>query len=69
MPDLDDYLTTESAAKELDFHVEHIRRMLRDGDLKGLKMGHGWLVSRKSVADYKKLTKGMDKRDPRRGNN
>jgi len=69
MPDLRDYMSTEDAAKSLGFHVDHIRRLLREGDLEGEKIsGATWLVSRKSVADYKKHTEGMSKFDPRRGN-
>ena len=68
MPDLKDFTTTEEAAKALGFHVAHIRRMLREGDLEGLKVGITWLVSRKSVADYKRRTEGLEKFDPRRGN-
>ncbi len=68
MPDLADFITTEEAAKKLGFHIESIRRMLRNKELDGLKMGHGWLVSRKSVDKYLKETDGMNKRDPRRGN-
>lgn len=68
MPDLADYMTTEEAAKKLSFHIVHIRRMLREGDLEGLKVGQTWLVSRKSVEKYREATAGMDKRDPRRGN-
>jgi len=68
MPDLKDYLTTEEAAKALGFHVEHIRRMRRDGDLEGLRVGQMWFISKKSVTDYKKQTEGFSKFDPRRGN-
>ena len=68
MPDLKDYMTTEEAAKRLGFHPDHIRRMLRQGDLTGDKMGITWLVSKKSVDDYKKRTEGLSKFDPRRGN-
>ena len=68
MPDLKDYMTTEEAAKTLEFHIVHIRRMLREKDLEGVKVGPTWLVSRKTVADYKKRTEGLEKFDPRRGN-
>jgi len=64
-----DYLTTEQAAKALGFHIESIRRMLRTKELEGLKVSKkAWLVSRKSVADYKRRTEGFEKFDPRRGN-
>jgi len=68
MPDIADYMTTQEAAKKLGFHIAHIRRMLREEDLEGLKVGQTWLVSKKSVEKYLKDTAGMDKRDPRRGN-
>jgi len=68
MPDLKDYLTTEEASKELNFHIDHIRRMRREGDLEGMKVGQMWFISKKSVADYKKQTAGLGKFDPRRGN-
>ncbi len=67
MPDLKDYMTTEEAAEALGFHVIHVRKMVREKNLEGLKAGPIWLVSRKSVADYKKRTEGMSKFDPRRG--
>jgi excisionase family DNA binding protein len=66
MPDLQEFVTTKDAAQMLDFHVEHVRKMLRDGDLKGAKMGHTWLVYRKSVEQYRKDTAGFNKFDPRR---
>lgn len=67
MPDLADYMTTEEAARKLVFHVISIRRMVRDGKLKGLKVGPVWLVSKASVDEYLKANKGMSKNDPRRG--
>ncbi len=68
MPNLADYLTTQEAATKLGFHVDHIRRMLRTGDLVGLKVGQMWFVSKASIDKYRKATEGMDKYDPRRGN-
>jgi len=66
MPDLRDFVTTEEAARILQFHVEHVRRLLREGDLKGEKIGTAWLVLKKSVEKYIKETEGMNKFDPRR---
>ncbi|HOY51436.1 MAG TPA: helix-turn-helix domain-containing protein [Prolixibacteraceae bacterium] len=66
MPDLRDFITPEEAARMLGFHVEHVRRLLREGDLKGEKIGKAWLVLRKSVEDYISFTKGMNKYDPNR---
>lgn len=49
------------------FHVEHVRRMLREGDLQGAKMGKTWLVLKASVEKYQQDTKGLGKYDPKRG--
>lgn len=68
MPDLADYMTTQEAADRLRFHVDHIRRMLRQGDLQGKKVGNMWFVAKKSVEKYLAETKDMGKFDPRRGN-
>jgi excisionase family DNA binding protein len=67
MPDLRDFVTTEEAARILQFHVEHVRRLLREGDLKGEKIGTAWLVLKKSVEDYQEQNKDLSKFDPRRG--
>ena len=43
MPDLRDFITTEDAARMLNFHVEHVRRLLREGDPRGKKSARpGW---------------------------
>lgn len=68
MPDLSGYFTPQAAAQRLDYSVEHVRRMLREGDLEGLKIGYMWLVSKESVEKYLKETSGMGKFDRRRGN-
>jgi len=68
MPDLADYMSTEEAARKLGFHIDHVRRLLREGDLEGIKVGITWLVSRKSVDTYIRQTEGLGKFDPRRGN-
>lgn len=68
MPDLAEFMTTEEAAKVLDFHVQSIRNMIRTKKLEGLKIGgKTWLVSKKSVQEYVEETFGMSKNDPRRG--
>ncbi len=66
MPDLTGYMTTEDAAKKLGFHVEHVRRMLRNGALEGLKVGSMWVVSKESVDRHLKEITGKNKFGPRR---
>lgn len=68
MPELSDYLTVQDAAKKLGFHVDHVRRMRRQGDLEAIRVGHIWLISKSSIEEYMKKTAGMEKFDPRRGN-
>ena len=46
MPDLTDYMTTQEAAELLGYHVENVRRMLRDEELDGVKWGKSWFVLR-----------------------
>ena len=68
MPDLAEFMTTQEAAQALGFHLASIQRMIKAGKLEGQRMGGKiWLVSRKSVEEYKKQSEGMSKRDPRRG--
>jgi excisionase family DNA binding protein len=65
MPDLKDYMTTEEAAKKMGFHVEHIRRMRRQGKLKGKKVGAMWFILRESVEKHLQEMAGKNKFGPR----
>jgi excisionase family DNA binding protein len=68
MPDLNEFMTTQEAAKKLNFHVVTVRNMIRIKKLDGLKIGgKTWLVSKKSVEIYRVETEDMSKNDPRRG--
>ncbi len=48
----DEWLTTEQAAKLSGYHANHLRRLLRDGDINGRKWGQAWQVSKQSLTDY-----------------
>lgn len=68
MPDISEFMTTQEAAAYLGYSAKSIQNMLRNGKLKGRRMGGRlWLVLRKSVEEYKKNSEGMSKNDPRRG--
>ena len=68
MPDLNEFMTTEEAAKKLNLHIVTVRNMIRNKKLDGIKIGgKTWLVSKKSVEDYRLETEDMSKNDPRRG--
>ena len=43
-PRLPDYLTTEEAAAELNYHPEHIRWMIRRGKLQADKKGAYYIL-------------------------
>lgn len=66
--DLSNYVTTQEAAKRLGFHIVHVRRMIREGDLTGKKLGNMWFITKESLDKYIQETAGFDKFDPRRGN-
>ena len=66
MPDLTEYIETSQAAEKLNYHVEHVRRMMREGSLQGIKIGRTWLVQKKSLDEYVARTANMNKHDPRR---
>jgi excisionase family DNA binding protein len=54
-PDTDRLLTVEEAAERLRFSTETIRRMLRDGRLRGIRMGStraGWRVTESDLAAF-----------------
>lgn len=64
MPDLLGYCTTAEAAQELQFHINHVRRMIRRGDLKSKRVGQMLFVSLDSIKQYQEKTKGFDKHSP-----
>jgi len=66
MPDLNEFISTEEAAEKLKYHVEHVRRMKREGSIEGIKIGRTWLVKREALDSYMKRTAKMAKHDPRR---
>jgi excisionase family DNA binding protein len=68
MPDLNEFMTVQEAAERLGFHVNHVRRMRRQGDLAGVKVGATWLITKESIQKYIEKTAGLEKFDPRRGN-
>ena len=51
-----DRLTVKTAAAELGYHPNHVRRMLREGRIKGEKLaGIVWMISRAEVERIKSL--------------
>lgn len=66
MPDTKDYMTVAEAAHTLNFHPVSVRRLIKSGKLKSIKVGYATMILRASVAMYKTETDSMSKNDPRR---
>ena len=48
-------LTVEQAAAELDYHVKHMYRLLKRGRLNARRFGHAWMIDRQEVERIKAL--------------
>jgi excisionase family DNA binding protein len=48
-------LTVQEAAEMLEYHPDHLRRLLRAGRAKGERIGQVWLIDRQEVARIKAL--------------
>ena len=47
-----DWITTEEAAEQSGYHVNYIRRLMRQGKVTGRKAGLMWWIERDSLRDY-----------------
>ena len=52
---LDNWLTTQEAAKLTGYNIQHIRRLIRTDKLIARKLGRDWVIDRNSLLDYMKL--------------
>jgi modification methylase len=46
------YISTDTAAEELAYTPQHVRRLVREGKLEGEKVGRDWIVRRDSVVRH-----------------
>ena len=62
-----EWITVPEAAELVGYHPVHIRRLAKEGHIKGIKRGRDWWVERKSVRAYAEEMKrlGPAKHDPR----
>jgi len=59
----EEWITTADAAEMSGYHVNHIRRLIRQGDIQARKFGPTWQVNRQSFVDYlATATSATDKR-------
>ncbi len=54
-----DIYSTNEAAQKLGLSPDHVRRLVRDGEIKGKKLGHDWVVMN---LDYKRKRKPKAKK-------
>ncbi len=59
-----DWLTIREATTLAGYHADHIRRLVRTGEVKAKKVVIVWLVSRKSLQAY---LRRQEERGERRG--
>ena len=46
------FISTDEAARHLQYTAQHVRRLVREGKLDGEKVGRDWIVSSDSLARY-----------------
>jgi excisionase family DNA binding protein len=61
----DDWITTAEAVALSEYHPDHLRRLIRAGEVEARKFGHVWQVSRTSLLAYLKAAEQSP--DKRRG--
>lgn len=56
---LADYVTSEDAADISGYHVNYVRRLMRQGKLKGRKFGNVWFIERESLQEYLRIVQQL----------
>jgi excisionase family DNA binding protein len=63
----EDWLSTNEAAEISGYHPNHIRRLIRAGEINARKWGTALMISRQSLIEYmKKAETQGGKRGPKR---
>ncbi|MBI5879944.1 MAG: helix-turn-helix domain-containing protein [Chloroflexi bacterium] len=61
-----DWITTRAAAELSGYHLDHLRRIIRAGEVQAQKFGETWQVSRKSLLAYLKEQRAKGERRGRK---
>jgi excisionase family DNA binding protein len=64
-----EWLTVNEAADQSGYDPEHIRRLIRDGEIKARKFSIVWMVSRESLLEYVKRAQTWGKKRGRKAEN
>jgi excisionase family DNA binding protein len=51
-PRLDDLIPLSEAAKLSGLSPDHLRRLIREGDLWGKKIGRNWVTTKQAIDEY-----------------
>jgi len=62
---IEEWITTREAIELSGYHPDHLRRLIRAGDIEARKFGIVWQVSRQSLQQY--LKEAQNSTDNRRG--
>jgi excisionase family DNA binding protein len=60
-----EYLTVQAASEATGYNIQYLRRLLRSGNLEGIKIGQIWLIEMQSLESY--LQHGKSTSDRRCG--
>ena len=64
-----EWLTVNEAASLSDYDPEHIRRLIRDGEIIARKFSIVWMVNRESLLEYVKKAQTWGKKRGRKPEN
>ena len=56
------HITVQAAAEVTGYNIQYLRRMLRSGALKGVKIGQMWLIEMDALEAYLKLVENTSDR-------
>jgi excisionase family DNA binding protein len=64
-----EWLTVNEAAEQSGYDPEHIRRLIRDSEIKARKFSIVWMVNRESLLEYVKKAQTWGKKRGRKSEN
>ena len=59
---IDNHITVYSAAAGTGYNIQYLRRLLRSGALKGVKIGQMWLIDMEALEAYLKHAENVSDR-------
>jgi excisionase family DNA binding protein len=61
-PVLDNHMSIQAAAEYSGYNLQYLRRIVRQGEVEGVKVGQVWLVDLASLDAYLKRVQNTDDR-------